>query len=239
MPNIVHLYIPIIQVSIGLIINGLSGMNTGSVCLADEVKPSGANAYQMVTGDDSEDDRVHWDKLYNTRAYVYGKEPAPFLRQYFPMLHGSRVLDVAMGEGRNAVFLAKNGFSVEGVDISEVAIRKAKRLARENHVAITPIIADLNNYRIKPDTYHVILNFDYLQRNLIPQVKKGLKRKGIIVYENYTVEQLTNFGGQNIRRDYLLNKGELKALFQDFEILVYRESNDGTNAKVSLIARKP
>jgi tellurite methyltransferase len=206
---------------------------------ADEVRPIGANAYQMVTGDDSEDDRVHWDKLYNTRTYIYGKEPAEFLRQNSFLLRGGRALDIAMGEGRNAVYLAKKGYMVDGVDISEVAIRKSKRLAHENKVMITPVIADLTNYRIKPDYYSVILNFDYLQRSLIPHIKRGLKKKGIIVYENHTVDQLSNLNGQNVRRDYLLNKGELKELFKDFEILVYRESNDGKEAKASLIARKP
>jgi tellurite methyltransferase len=210
-----------------------------SDCRADEVRPVGTNAYQMVTGDDSEEDRVHWDKIYSTGAYVFGKEPAPFLKENSRFLQVGRALDIAMGEGRNAVYLAKKGFLVDGVDISEVAIRKAKRLARENHVTINPVIADLTIHKIKPESYQVILNFDYLQRNLIPQIKKGLKHKGIVVYENYTVDQLANSEGQHIRRDLLLNKGELKELFKDFEILVYRETNDGKDAKASLIARKP
>ncbi len=209
------------------------------IATGDEIKPLGANAYQMVTGDDSEDDRVHWDKLYNTRTYIYGKEPADFLQKNAYLLYGARVLDIAMGEGRNSVYLAKKGFVVEGVDLSEVAIRKAKRLAKENRVTLTPVIADLTNYRVKPDSYHVILNFNYLQRSLIPQIKRGLKRKGIVIYENHTVDQLTNLSGQNVRRDYLLRKGELKELFKDFEILVYQETNDGKDAKASLIARKP
>jgi tellurite methyltransferase len=245
MPNINLVYRSVIRVSIGQVSEILI------LCLflhnfflkppvwADEVKPSGANAYQMVTGDDSEDDRRHWDKLYNTRSYVFGKEPALFLKDHSHLLHGGRALDIAMGEGRNAVFLARRGFTVDGVDISEVALRKAKRLARENRVDITTIIADLTNYQIKPDSYNVILNFDYFQRSLIPQIKKGLKRKGIIIYENHTVDQLSNLKGQHIRRDYLLNKGELKELFKDFEILVYQETNDGKNAKASMIARKP
>jgi 2-polyprenyl-3-methyl-5-hydroxy-6-metoxy-1,4-benzoquinol methylase len=213
-----------------------------AACRADEIHPNGANAYQLVTGDDTDGDRRHWDKLYNTRTYVFGKEPAYFLRKNFHLLQPLRMgkaLDIATGEGRNAVFLAKKGFFVDGVDISEVALRKAKRLARENRVSMTPILADLNTYNLKPDSYHVILNFDYLQKSLIPQIKRGLKRKGIVVYENYTVDQLANPKGENVRRDYLLKKGELKDLFKDFEILVYEETNDGTTAKASLIARKP
>lgn len=207
---------------------------------ADEVRPTGSNAYQMVTGDDREENRKRWDKLFNTRNYVFGREPAAFLRDNIDLLpSGGRGLDLAMGEGRNSVFLAKKGFVVDGVDISEVALRKAKRLARENHVAINTINADLTNYVIKPESYDVILDIDFLQRSLIPQIKRGLKHKGVVVFQNHTVEQAKNKTGFQIRRDALLGIGELKEIFKDYQILVYRETNDGKNAWASLIARKP
>lgn len=210
-----------------------------SLARADDVHPQGANAYQVVTGDDSDEDRQSWDTLFSTQSYVFGKEPAAFLRDHVSLLPVGRALDIAMGEGRNAVFLARKGFHVDGVDISEVAIKKSRRLARDNHVTINPINADLNNYSIKAESYIVILNIDYLQRSLIPQIKKGLKHGGVVVYENYTVEQLKNPEGNLLRRDYLLARGELRNLFKDFEILVYRETNDGKDARASLIARKP
>ncbi len=209
------------------------------VSQADDIKPTGSNVYQKVTGDDSEDDRKHWDSLYNTRAYVFGKEPATFLQENVSKLPVGRGLDIAMGEGRNAVFLAKKGFNMDGVDISEVALRKAKRLARENHVSINTINADLTSYTIKPETYDVIVNIDYLQRSLIPQIKKGLKHKGVVIYQNYTVDQMANAKGKHMRRDWVLEKGELKEFFKDFEILVFKETNDGKNAWASLVARKP
>ena len=200
---------------------------------ADEVRPTGSNAYQMVTGDDSEEDRKRWDTLYNTRAYVFGKEPAGFLYEHIELLPVGRSLDIASGEGRNAVYLAKKGFIVDAVDISEVGLRKAKRLAHENHVSINTINADLTTYAIKPDTYDVIVNIDYLQRSLIPQIKRGLKHKGVVVFEDHTVDQLNNAQGKHLRRDELLGKGELKELFKDFQILLYRESNDGKDAWAS------
>jgi 2-polyprenyl-3-methyl-5-hydroxy-6-metoxy-1,4-benzoquinol methylase len=193
----------------------------------------------MVTGEDSDDDRSHWDALFNTRTYVFGKDPAPFLRDNVGLLPVGRALDIAAGEGRNAVFLAKKGISVDAVDYSEVALRKSRRLAKEHHVTINTINADLEHYVIKPESYEVIININYLQRNLIPRIKRGLKKGGVIVYENYTVEQLENALKQNIRRDYLLDKGELRELFKDFQILIYRETNDGKEAVASLIAKKP
>ncbi len=207
---------------------------------SNEIKPKGTNTYQRVTGDDSEEDRQRWDTLYSTGNYIFGKEPSAFLKEQVHLLPVGRALDIAMGEGRNAVFMAKKGFRVDGVDISEVALRKSKRLAREQGTSITTINADLNNYQIRPESYDVILNIDYLQRSLVPQIKKGLKRGGIVVYENYTVDQMKNVGeGQRLVRDYLLEKGELRELFKDFKILFYREENNGQEARAQLIARKP
>jgi tellurite methyltransferase len=216
----------------------LAAVSAHPAC-ADEIKPSGASAYQIVTGDDREENRKRWDKLFNTRNYVFGREPVPFLRDHIDLLPVGRGLDLAMGEGRNAVFLAKKGFTVDGVDISEVALRKAKRLARENKVTINTINADLTTYVIKPDTYDVIVDIDFLQRSLIPQIKRGLKRKGVVVFQNHTVEQAKNKSGFQIRRDALLQPGELREIFKDFQILVYRETNDGKNAWASMVARKP
>lgn len=205
-----------------------------------EVKSSKSiNIYQAVTGEDIEQDRERWDSLYDQANYVFGKEPADILKKYIDILPVGRSLDIATGEGRNAVFLAKKGFIVDAVDLSEVALRKAKRLARENSVSIQTLQADLNAYQIKSETYEVILNIDFLMRNLIPQIKKGLKRGGVVVFENMTTEQLKNPNTHGMRRDFLLNPGELKTYFKDWQILFYEEKNDGQRAVASLVAMKP
>ncbi len=197
------------------------------------------NAYQMVTGEDDEDERSHWDAILNRPQYVYGKEAALFLQEQIHIVQPGRALDIAMGEGRNAVFLARKGFQVDGVDLSEVAIRKALRLAKDQHVTINPISANLNQYQVPHETYDLIVTINFLYRPFIPSLKQGLKRGGYVIYENHTVDQLKNALGQNLRRDGLLNPGELRKLFKDFEILVYRETNDGKDAVASIVARKP
>jgi SAM-dependent methyltransferase len=204
-----------------------------------DVASKGTNAYQKVTGDDTESDRSQWDQVFAQDTYVYGKEPAEVLREYIDILPVGRALDIAMAEGRNSVYLAKKGFVVDGVDLSEVAIRKAKRLAKENGVEIATINADLNTYQIKPETYEVIIDIQYLQRSLIPQIKKGLKRGGVVVFQNQTVDQLQLPGSSGLRRDFLLAKGELKELFSEFKVLHYSETNDGKNALATLVAMKP
>jgi len=209
---------------LGLVLGLGSGGGPGA--LADEIHPSKTNAYQMVSGDTTEDDRQKWDTLYSTKGYVYGKEPSAFLQETLRQLPMGKVLDIAMGEGRNAVFMASKGFQVDGVDISDVALRKARRLAREHRVKVHLINADLNSYVIRPNTYDVILNIDYLQRSLIPQIKQGLKTGGMVVFENAVSPQTP--------KDFVLQKDELKQLFKDFEILIYREEG----GKARLLAKK-
>lgn len=195
--------------------------------------------YQFVTGDNSEGERTRWDAVFNTGHYVYGKEPAEFIKKNIHRFKPGRALDIAMGEGRNAVYLAKKGFQVDGVDYSEVALRKARLLAKEHNVSIHTINQDLSKYRIQPGYYDLIVNINYLQRSLYRQIKNGLKPGGILVFENWTTDQLKNKNAQSLPKEYLLERGELKRVFSDFEIIVYHEQNDGKNAVASLIARKP
>lgn len=207
---------------------------------ADSGETSDRAKFISLTGDvDYADDRSAWDKTYSREEYVFGKEPAKFLADNVFRLPKGRALDIAMGEGRNAVFLAKKGFLVEGVDISRVGIRKAQALAAENGVKIETINADLNDYRIKPDSYSVIANFYYYQPSLFPQMKAGLVPGGVIIFESYTVAQLKTKGKEKWPEKFLLKPGELKAAFADFEIVHYSEGMDGDNAVARLIARRP
>ena len=192
-----------------------------------------------LTGDeDYIDDQSAWDKTYSRNEYVFGKEPSQLLVQFLDDLPKGRSLDIAMGEGRNTVYLARRGFLSEGVDISAVGIKKAQKLANENKVKIYAINADLQKYKIRPNHYEVIINFYYLQRNLIPQIKAGLKKGGVVVFETNTMDQLKLPGGSGWQKEYLLHAGELKSAFSDFEILHYTETNNGQEALASLVARK-
>lgn len=186
-----------------------------------------------------EQDRIIWNKKYETEAGLPGKDAVDFLREHIDILPKGKAFDVAMGEGRNAIFLAKNGFEVDGCDISEIAIKKAQELAKENNVRINAFVADLETYTLPKDTYEVIACFYYLQRSLIPQMKEALKPGGMIIYETYTIEHgERGFEGPK-NKDYLLNPNELLNLFRDFKIIFYRELVlNNKKAIASLIARK-
>ena len=103
-----------------------------------------------------ENDRKRWNKRYNTKEYIYGKDPIKFLQENVELLTKGKALVLAMGEGRNAVFLAKNGFDVDGCDISEKAVEKCEFLAWENGVTLNAFVADLEEYKIPAGKYDLI-----------------------------------------------------------------------------------
>ena len=146
---------------------------------------------------------------------------------------------MAMGQGADAIYLAQNGFQVEGVDISEGAVKAALEAAREAGVALETGVADLEGgYEIESEAYDVIVCFNYLQRSLFQGIKGGLKKGGVVVYETFTVAQ-RQFGRPRNPR-YLLEPGELRRLFDDYECLRYREGIlDGKRAVAGIVARKP
>ena len=167
-------------------------------------------------------------------------KPAPFLVENINLLPKGKALDVAMGSGRNSVYLAKMGFEVEGIDVSADAVHDAQHLAKAKGVAITTYVADLEgSYRIKKSTYDVIICFHYLQRSLIPQMKEALKSGGMIVYETFIVDQAKLFGKPR-NPDYLLKYNELLEMFRDFRCLRYREGViDNKAAVAGIVAQKP
>lgn len=195
----------------------------------------------MQTANADEADRMKWNKRYNTNEYLYGKEPIKFLEENINVLTKGKALVLAMGEGRNAVFLARNGFDVDGCDISEIAVKKGILLANENNVTINAFVADLEKYEIASNKYDLITCFYYTQRDLIPQIRNGLKKGGIAMFETYIIDQLEYGpdapGPKN--PDYLLKHNELLDLFRDFRVLYYREGEIAPNKSVaSLIAQK-
>jgi len=189
----------------------------------------------------SEEDKKRWNKRYNTKEYVYGKEPIKFLKDNINILTRGKALVLAMGEGRNAIFLAGNGFAVDGCDISEVAVEKSKLLAGRNNVQLNAFVADLEKYKIPTNKYDLITCIYYTQRNLIPQIKDGLKKGGMVLFETYTIDQLKYGADAPGPKNpaYLLKHNELLDFFRDFHILYYREGEIAENKSVaSLIAQK-
>ena len=187
-------------------------------------------------------DQQRWNERFNKRGFALGKEANPFLKRHVHLLPKGKALDLATGEGKNAVFLAKHGWHVDAIDISPVGLKKARRLAKENGVAIHAHLADLDNFQIEREGYDVILDFYFLSRRLIPKIKKGLKRGGKVIFETYLVDQRHLGTGGPKDPKYFLQHNELLQRFKDFRVLFYREGifNEGgrRRALASLIAEK-
>jgi len=187
-------------------------------------------------------DQKRWDDRFGKKDFAFGKEPNPFLKKHIRLLPKGRALDIAAGEGRNAVFLAQHGFEVDAVDISEIGLKKGQKLARGKGVKINTFLVDLDQYQIGKERYDLIANFYFLKRRLIPRIKKGLKKRGRVIFETYLLEHRTLGTGGPRQAKYFLKPNELLRLFKDFTILFYREGifREGGKRKAvaSLIAEK-
>ena len=112
----------------------------------------------MASGMDS----ASWDRRYDGSELVWTAEPNRFLVAETETLAPGRAIDLACGEGRNAVWLAERGWQAVGADFSEVGLRKARELADSRGVTVEWVAADLLDYHPDPRAFDLVLVF-YLQ----------------------------------------------------------------------------
>jgi SAM-dependent methyltransferase len=144
-----------------------------------------------------------WDERYSAAEYAYGTKPNEFLEAKVSSIPKGEVLSLAEGEGRNAVFLAKQGYSVTAVDASLVGLNKARKLAEENGVVVEFIHADLAEFDLGENRWDGIVSIfcplpSSVRKQLYKKVEAGLKRGGVFLLEAYTPDQLKHgTGGGN------------------------------------------
>lgn len=148
-----------------------------------------------------------------------------------------RVLDIAMGRGRNALMLAAAGFRVFGVDVWLGALEDANRRARERGLAISAWCADLTSCPLPRERFELIVVSRYLQRDLFDRLRDALVPGGVILYETFTEAQLALGRGPS-SPDHLLRPGELRSYVEGYDIVFYEEVVE-PDALARLVARKP
>ncbi len=182
------------------------------------------------------DERERWEAKHT--ADPEPGEPAAFLRQIFQTgpweIRPGRALDIATGKGRNALFLAEQGFTVDAIDISEVGLQQAQRHAEKQGLTLNLVQADLASFEFPDSAYDLILNINFLLRSLVPKIKNALLPGGYIIFDTYLLDQQDL--GHPRNPAYLLNHNELLDLFRGFRILSYQEGKFFVDGKESFRA---
>ena len=129
-----------------------------------------------------------WDERYSAEEYAYGTNPNNFLEANVSSIPKGKVLSLAEGEGRNAVFLAKQGYSVTAVDSFLVGLNKARKFAGENGVIVEFIHTDLAEYDLGENKWDGIVSIfcplpSSIRKQLHKKVEAALKRDGVFLLE--------------------------------------------------------
>jgi len=196
---------------------------------------------------------MDWDERYSEPGYTYGTAPNDFIVSVQTRIPRGRILSLAEGEGRNAVYLAALGCAVTAVDGSAVGLRKAQELAAARGVTITAIVADLGDYRIEPEAWDGIISCychipPTIRAPLHRAVVRGLKPGGVFVLEAFSKEQLAYKSGGPQEPDLLMSLDDLQRELNGLEFMyattLERDVREGTwhtglASVVQILAAKP
>lgn len=182
----------------------------------------------------------YWSGRYGaTQNYLFGKEPALSVKNHVAVLRKGKALDVAMGEGRNAVFLASKGFTVEGVDCVPKAVERANSLAQEKQVTIEAKTQNLDFFLMplmKYDT--IVMTYFKPQQRFFSEVRRGLVQGGTFLFEAYLSDHVRENPNSGIDLNECYKPGEVLGLLRDFRVLFYQELPEGKNHTVQAIVKK-
>jgi len=187
-----------------------------------------------------ESDRTKWNQRFNSEETFLGEKPSPFLSREIGRIRrlapGKRALDLACGEGRNSIFLAHNGFVVTGLDISDVGLGKAVQRADKEGVIVDFRQVDLDEYRLT-EQFDLIINFNFLLRDLIPQEIHSLSPGGLLIIDTI-MESPQLLATHNPA--YFLRQGELQRICEGFsgEVLFYEELPEDEMPTARVLFRK-
>ena len=169
-------------------------------------------------------------------------QAAPFLLAMLARIPpGGVALDVAAGRGRNALALAQAGMRVVAVDRSTEAMRSVAAAARSARLPIWPVVANLDSFQLKDESFDVIVNINFLDRALFPKFVRALRPGGILIADTFLVDQAAIIPPRDPR--FLLDHGELRALADGLKIEEYREgliADSGADGayRASMLARR-
>jgi len=196
-----------------------------------------------------------WNERFNKDEFIFGKEPNEYLaKQASQFLSpGMQTLCIADGEGRNSVWLAKQGMQVLGFDVSDIAIAKAKQFAAENLVHVDYFLSNTDEFNWQENSYDAVIAIfiqfadPEMRTRIFNQIEQSLKPGGILILQGYTPKQLEYKTGGPAAIDHLYTEELIRTAMSHYEILdlctyerVLSEGarHSGMSALLGLTARK-
>ena len=180
-------------------------------------------------------DKEKWDKKYQNNPAP--DTPVKLITDFSKLATGTKALDIACGMGRNSQYLASQGFDVDALDISSVAIDSLQGIPN-----IHPKEVDLDTYVFPKDHYDLIVCTFFLKREIFPKVTEALKEGGLFIYETFLHHPDNENAPAN--RRFLLEEGELELTFDhEYDIMHLSEYWDedlqgAKTMKAAMIAKK-
>lgn len=214
---------------------------------ADDSQPSPPDSGQA--------DTERWNQRYATSDdYLFGTTPNAFLAaQAHRLSPGMRALAVADGEGRNGVWLARQGLEVVSFDASAVGLAKARRLADAHAVALTTVLSDTASFDWTPQSYDLVVAIFVqfaappLRQHMFASMQQALRPGGLLILQGYRPEQLGYGTGGPSAIENFYTADLLRSAFpaMDIEHLHVHDSelsegqgHRGMSALIDLVARK-
>src|SRR5260370_30562959 len=193
--------------------------------------------------DDKE--RERWNRKYREAPEAW-LVPDPFLERAFaqyilPLFpHGGSALDLAGGAGRHAIWLARQGWKVTRMDISETGVEQARQNAGPLASHIHFLVDDLTRFQASQtefeSAFDVVMAFFYLDRKIVSEIVRAVRPGGLLIYKTHTLAQAKLAGGPK-NPAHLLRPGELLQLASGLRVLHYQE-RVAKKATAELVARK-
>jgi 2-polyprenyl-3-methyl-5-hydroxy-6-metoxy-1,4-benzoquinol methylase len=196
-----------------------------------------------------------WNQRFDKPEFIFGKEPNEYLveqAKHF-LKPQDKVLCIADGEGRNGVWLAKQGMRVVGFDASDIALAKAKQFATDNQVEVDYSFSDTDSFTWLENSYDAVIGIfiqfadPAMRERIFKQTYEALKPGGIFILQGYTPKQLEYKTGGPSLIEHLYTEEMIRNLAKGFQILdlcCYEKElsegprHTGMSALLGLVARK-
>lgn len=189
----------------------------------------------------SDKDAVKWNARYAEPGDSSEEIPIPFLVESLDQLGSGKALVLAAGRGRNAVFLAEQGFDVTALDVSEKGLEQCQALAEARGVRLKTVAADLDDFDLGKANYDLITMIYFYQPSLFPGVRRALKAGGHFLFQTFSTEhaEVGTFGPRNPA--FLASKETIRDAFKGDTIKICNEvvlqEDDDTEAVIQSLVQ--